>query len=317
MPRQSVSIPFAKGRRRRHHKDGGAFASHPSGVSIPFAKGRRRRPLPLPGTQPALRQANCFNPLRKGEAAPPLPPTTPYYTILLTVATSDTSKNIDLRVAPKTAPYPSVYTYPLAFPALKAILPCTRFQASLRNSQETAANASDNVKFPVHNRLRRSQHPGPLTARGAQLENMRLVEVRMHQALQPLLHPPGVLFLQVGDEHALLRPRSEIQKAIGNPAPPAVIGYIVTDDVLHGSFPFPASFSAFCSGRQRYGTNAVPPPSAAASFSTSVFSSSRQRGSPSCGRSSIHRSYSPKNFFIGCGARNTPGRSPAVWKSRS
>src|ERR1019366_4256249 len=107
---------------------------------------------------------SCFNPLRKGEAVPPLPRTTPYYTILLTVATSDTSKNIDLRVAPKTAPYPSVYTYPLAFPALKAILPCTRFQASLRNSQETAANTSDNVKFPVHHRLRRAQHPGPLAA---------------------------------------------------------------------------------------------------------------------------------------------------------
>src|ERR1017187_5438518 len=72
MPRQSVSIPFAKGRRRRHHKDGGAFASHPSGVSIPFAKGRRRRPLPLPGTQPALRQGERFNPPpQRGGGAPP------------------------------------------------------------------------------------------------------------------------------------------------------------------------------------------------------------------------------------------------------
>src|ERR1035438_1465940 len=133
-------------------------------------------------------------------------------------------------------------------------IPCARFETPLGHSQRTVANRSDNVKLPVHNHLRHSQHPGSPAACGAQLENVGLVEVRMHQALQPLLHPGRVFFLKVGYEYALLSPRSEIQETIGNPASPAVIGYIVTDDVLHGSLPFPSTFSA---GRQRYGTNAV------------------------------------------------------------
>ena len=56
----------------------------------------------------------------------------------------------------------------------------------------------------------------------------------MDQTFETLLHASGEFLFQVGDEDALLRTRSEIEQTTRNAAAPGVIGYIVTDDVLHG-----------------------------------------------------------------------------------
>ena len=64
----SVSIPFAKGRRCRPHKHH-RRQRHSGRVSIPFAKGRRRRRKSK--NNAPVWCSYRFNPLRKGEAAPP------------------------------------------------------------------------------------------------------------------------------------------------------------------------------------------------------------------------------------------------------
>ena len=97
-------------------------------VSIPFASGKRRRPTNSRAGSPAKwkksfnplrvgeaappvdwqehrfgRIRQCFNPLRVGEAAPPLSKTTAFYSITLSAENSDVSAHKDLRVLQKTA----------------------------------------------------------------------------------------------------------------------------------------------------------------------------------------------------------------------
>src|ERR1035441_6027148 len=137
---------------------------------------------------------------------------------------------------------------------------------------------------------------------------MNPVPPLIHQFLQPAHHLGRQLVVQSCHEHALLRPRPVVQQRRRNPVPPPVVGYIVTDDVLHD----------FSSSPNRYGANGPPPRSAAASDSTSLLNRSRKlgRAAPSAtGRSNIQRSYSARNRFIAAGARNTPGGSPPEWKS--
>src|ERR1017187_3731101 len=140
---------------------------------------------------------------------------------------------------------------------------------------------------------------------------MHPIPILVHQPLQTLPHLRRQFLVQVRHEHALLRTRTVVQQRLRHPVPAPVVGYIVTDDVLHSASSGPS---------KRYGANACPVRNAAASPSTSSFNRSRKfRRVPAppspVPRSSIHRSYSPKNRFIAAGDRNVPACSPADRKS--
>jgi len=82
-----------------------------------------------------------------------------------------------------------------------------------------------------------AKYPSPSSARLAQLENVDAVPLFVHQLGHPLFHPSGQLIVEVGDEHALLHARAEVEQGRGQAAA-AIIRYIVTDDVLHGGSSF-------------------------------------------------------------------------------
>jgi hypothetical protein len=47
-------------------------------------------------------------------------------------------------------------------------------------------------------------------------------------------HPGGQVVVEVGEEDALLDAFAEIEEGLGEAVAALVVGYIVTDDVLHG-----------------------------------------------------------------------------------
>src|SRR5438552_14218211 len=93
---------------------------------------------------------------------------------------------------------------------------------------------------------------------------MHPVEVYIYQ---PLHHLRRQLLIQVCHKHTLLRARTVVQQRRRNPVPPPVVGYIVTDDVLH-------AFSS--SSPKRNGRNGCRFFNAIASASTSAFKCSRK-----------------------------------------
>src|ERR1035441_974353 len=200
---------------------------------------------------------------------------------------------------------------PTSFQRYAAISRTPPLPAPFFQSPHIHENRLNNVEFPFLHHFRRPQDPCLLAACLAHLKHMHAIPIPIHQALQPPPHLGRQFFVQVRHEHALLHTRPIIQQRLRHPVPAPVVGYIVTDDVLH-SVPSGAS--------KRYGVNACPVRNAATSPSTSSFNRSRKfRRFPvppsPAPRSSIQRLYSPKNRFIAAGVRNVPARSPCDRKS--
>ena len=78
-----------------------------------------------------------------------------------------------------------------------------------------------------------AHHQRSWTARLAQLENVDAIPMLVNGFPDSLQHPQGKLFVQVCRENALLNSCAKIEQRRCQPVSAPIVGYIVTDNVLH------------------------------------------------------------------------------------